>query len=342
MDLDRCEGSKGTAVRRDLRDDLGPPATSRAYRAPSTLSWKTVCEPQVAAWPSFVAQEVHMAEVKELQHADRERFWHEFAEVMGGPDGLMTYRYLGTHAEASDRHHATGRMRLRSDLRGPAGLHAAPLLILVADTIGILDDAIAVPAPVHFDLAVLDGGDGVEEVRCIGEMVHEGRSQLFSVARIVDAADESRVLAIARDSGVVMAPAPAGYHYVEPGPGMADSPTLPPLWEAFSARRRPDGRLEIPELNARIGSTSGSLHHGPTQVVLEAAATEAAVAAAGTDRLRIRQWYVAFTARGRSGPFVAAAEVVSDQGTVVAVDSSLMDEGAGRLIASASAVFERA
>jgi len=86
-----------------------------------------------------------MAHVTELKHTGRERFWQEFTEVMGRPDGLMTYHYLGTHAEASDRHHATGRMRLRSDLRGPAGLAAAPLLILVADTIGILDDAIAVP-----------------------------------------------------------------------------------------------------------------------------------------------------------------------------------------------------
>jgi len=283
-----------------------------------------------------------MAHVTELQHIGRERFWQEFAEVMGGPDGLMTYRYLGTHAEASDRHHATGRMRLRSDLRGPAGLAAAPLLILVADTIGILDDAIAVPAPVHFDLAVLDDGAGVEEVRCIGEMVHEGRSQLFSVARLVDASDESRVLAIARDSGVVMAPAPEGYGYVDPGPGMPDSPSLPPLWEAFGARRRPDHRLEIPELTARIGSTSGSLHHGPTQVVLEAAATEAAAATAGTDALAVRQWYVAFTARGRTGPFVATAEVVADRGALVAVDAALVDEGAGRLIASATAVFARA
>jgi acyl-coenzyme A thioesterase PaaI-like protein len=282
-----------------------------------------------------------MADVKELQHTDRDRFWREFTEVMGGPDGLMTYRYLGTHAEATDRHHALGRMRMRSDLRGPAGLQAAPLLILVADTIGILDDAIAVPAPVHFDLAILDDGAGVEEVRCIGEMIHEGRSQLFSVAHLVDAADESRVLAVARDSGVVMAPAPEGYTYVDPGPGMADSPSLPALWEAFGGRRRPDGRLEIPELTSRIGSTSGSLHHGPTQILLEAAATEAATAAAGTEPVRIRQWYVAFTARGRSGPFVSTAKVVADRGQVVAVDATLLDEGGDRVIASATAVFER-
>jgi acyl-coenzyme A thioesterase PaaI-like protein len=282
-----------------------------------------------------------MSGIKALQDTELDRFWQDFTEVMGGPDGLMTYRYLGTHAHAVDRHHATGTMRLRSDLRGPIGLQAAPLLILVADTIGILDDAIAVPAPVHFDLAIVDDGSGVDEVLCTGEMYHEGRTQLFSRARIVDAADHTRVLAIARDSGVVLAQAPDGYHYVDPGPGVAESPSLPPLWQAFGARRRADGGLEIPELTGRIGSTSGSLHHGPTQVVLEAAATEAAARVAGTDRLRLRNWYVAFVARGRSGPFVATTEVAAVSGSTIAVEASMYDEGQQRMIASATAVFER-
>jgi acyl-coenzyme A thioesterase PaaI-like protein len=283
-----------------------------------------------------------VSNIRALQEVELDRFWNEFAEVMGGPEGLMTYRYLGTHATAVDRHHATGTMRLRSDLRASVGLQAAPLLILAADTIGILDDAIAVPAPVHFDLALLDDGEGVAEVLCIGEMIHEGRSQLFSRARLVDAADHDRVLAIARDSGVVMAKAPEGYRYVDPGPGVPDSPSLPPLWQAFGVRRSEDRGMEIPELTSRIGSTSGSLHHGPTQVLLEAAATEAAVGAAGTDRLRMRQWYVTFVARGLLGPFVASTEVLHHRGATVAIDASLRDEGHGRLIASATAVFERA
>lgn len=288
-----------------------------------------------AAYPPAVTN------IRALQGVELDRFWNEFAEVMGGPEGLITYRYLGTHATKVDRHHATGTMRLRSDLRAPVGLQAAPLLILVADTIGILDDAIAVPAPVHFDLALLDDGDGVTEILCIGEMIHEGRSQLFSRARLVDAADEGRVLAVARDSGVVMAQAPQGYQYVDPGPGVPDSPSLPPLWQAFGARRRSDGAMEIPGLTSRIGSTSGSLHHGPTQVVLEAAARGAAVGAAGTDRLRMRQWYVTFVARGLTGPFVTSTEILESGGATVAVDASLTDQGRGRLIASATAVFER-
>jgi acyl-coenzyme A thioesterase PaaI-like protein len=277
--------------------------------------------------------------VRALQTTELDRFWQEFEAVMGGPDGLMTYRYLGTHAESIDRHHATGSLRLRSDLRGPHGMLAAPLVILVADVIGILDDAIAVPAPTQMSIEIFDDGAGVERVFCIGEMFHEGRSQLFSRTRIVDAADHDRVLAVGRDAGTVVAPAPAGYRYVDPGPGVPDSPTLPPLWQAFGARRSSEGRLEIPELTGRIGSTSGSLHHGPTQVVLEAAATEAAVAAAGSDALRIRHWHVTFAARGKQGPFVATTEVVTATAEVVVIEAELHD--GERRIAVASATFER-
>jgi acyl-coenzyme A thioesterase PaaI-like protein len=279
--------------------------------------------------------------VKALQGVELDRFWDEFTAVMGGPDGLMTYRYLGTHAEAIDRHHATGSLRLRSDLRGPHGLLASPLTILVADVIGILDDAIAVPAPTQIALQILDDGAGVKTVYCIGEMFHEGRSQLFSRARLVDADDHRRVLAICRDAGVVMAPAPEGYHYVDPGPGVADSPSLPPLWQAFGALRRDDGRFELPELTGRIGSTSGSLHHGATQIVMEAAATEAATDAAGSDRLRVDHWHVTFSARGTIGPFGTSTEVVAVSDTLVAVESELYDRGNSRRIAAASAVFRR-
>ena len=35
--------------------------------------------------------------VEELQHAPVDEFWERFKSVMG-PDGLMTYRYLGSRS----------------------------------------------------------------------------------------------------------------------------------------------------------------------------------------------------------------------------------------------------
>ncbi len=282
-----------------------------------------------------------MTNVRALQSVELAKFWEEFAAVMGGPEGLMTYRYLGTHAEAQDRHHATGNLRLRSDLRSSHGLLAAPLTILVADVIGILDDAIAVPAPTQIALEILDNGAGVEEVFCEGEMFHEGRAQLFSRARLYDAADHGRMLALCRDAGAVLAAAPEGYHYVDPGPGVPDSLSLPPLWQAFDARRRPDGRLEVPELTGRIGSTSGSLHHGPTQIVLETAAR-------GSGRAGRRGRCVPhlplarhLLRAGTHGPFVADPTVLIVRDDAIAVEVDFRDEGNDRLIAAASAVFRR-
>jgi acyl-coenzyme A thioesterase PaaI-like protein len=280
-----------------------------------------------------------MASIKALQETELERFWDEFAAVMGGPDGLMTYRYLGTHADAVDRHHATGYMKLRRDMRDPHGLQAAPLMILIADVIGILDDAIAVPAPTQMAVEILDEGTGVDEVWCEGRIIHEGRSQLFSTATVYDSSDRSRVLAVARDAGVVVAPAPEGYSYVDPGPGVPDSPDLPPLWQAFGAAEHGDGGLVIPELTSRIGSTSASLHHGVTHVVLEAASMRAAVDAGGADRVRLAHWHVSFTARGKAGPFVTSARAVAVSAHKVAVESELRE--GDRLIASSTATYDR-
>ena len=196
-------------------------------------------------------------------------------------------------------------------MRGPAGLMAAPLEIMGGDCLSILDDAIAIPAPINCSLDIVDHGDGVQEVRVFGDIVYEGRTQMFTRFRIEAAAEPGRVLALGNNISVVVGPAPEGARYVHPGPGVGDSPGLPPFWQAFGAERRADGRYEIPQLTVRLGSTSGSLHHGPTQVLLEAAATDAAVEAAAGAPLTLGHWNVAFIRRGKVGPFVTSATVVS-------------------------------
>jgi acyl-coenzyme A thioesterase PaaI-like protein len=283
-----------------------------------------------------------MAEVRTLQGADGDDFWSAYEAIMGA-DGLMTYRYVGSSgAVALDDRHATSTATLRRDLRRPAGLLAAALEIMGGDCLSIIDDAIAIPAPAAYSLHVVDGGDGVEEVRVHGEITHAGRTQLFTRFRVEDASDPARVLALGTNSSVVLGPAPAGHRYVPPGPGVGDSPSLPPLWEAFGATRHGGGRYEIPELTARLGSTSASLHHGPTQVVLEAAATDVAVDAAGTEDLRIAQWTVTFLARGKAGPFVSESTVVAAGADLVTCEASLRDDGVGgRRIAMATATFLR-
>jgi len=271
-----------------------------------------------------------------------EEFWAQYEAIMG-PEGLMTYRYIGSRgAVAHDAYHSESTAVVRRDMRGPAGILAAALEIMGGDCLSILDDAIAIPAPVNCSLGIVDRGDGVAEARVHGRIDHAGRSQMFTAFVISDAADPSRVLAIGSNLSVVMGPAPEGARYVPPGPGMADDDSLPLLWEAFGAVRREDGRYEIPELTAHLGSTSASLHHGPTQVILEAASTDAALAAAGGDGLTLSHWNVAFTARGTAGPFVTSVDVVRSTGRSIGCEATLVDEGSGgRRIATAAAVFRR-
>ncbi|HLG68503.1 MAG TPA: hypothetical protein VKV36_11635 [Acidimicrobiales bacterium] len=286
-----------------------------------------------------------MSDVRDLRHAGAEEFWKAFEEVMAGEDGLMTYRYLGTRAEqVGDAWEST--MRIRRDLRNPAGgLLAAPLSIALADLRGVEGDAVSVPAPVMTSVHLVDPGLDVEAVRVrIDRPGHAGRTLSFNgSAVVVDAARPDRLLAVTDGLGVRLASVPAGaeggYRYVDPGPGVPDSPDLPPLAEAFGARRTASG-FELPVLSGRIASTSASLHHGPTQIVLEAAALALAAEAAGTDRLQIEEWTVMYRSAGRVGPFTTTGSVVGGPLGRFLARMELADEGnGGRLVATALAAY---
>jgi hypothetical protein len=286
-------------------------------------------------------EEVAVAGAEELQHASAEEYWSRFEAVMGGPDGLMTYRYLGTYADVPSGG-LEGGMKIRRDMRNPAGgLLAAPLSIALLNAGGVITDASGVPAPVLTTVHVLDDGKDVERVWITArDAGHRGRTLSFGdAALVVDDNHRDRVIAIAQRMGVTVGEAPPGYRYVDPGPGVADTPDLPPLHEAFGARRRGDA-WELPELTQAIGSTSGSLHHGPIQVVLEAAAHELAAGEAGTDQLQIEDWSVMYTGRGKTGPFLTGGGVVRGGPGRYAARMRLVDEGNdNRVVATAVATF---
>src|SRR5713101_8444097 len=65
-----------------------------------------------------------MAKVEDLRSAPQEDFWPTVSRG-GGPDGLMTYRYLGTRADA-ERGGKQGNLAIRSDMRNP-GAGCSPL-----------------------------------------------------------------------------------------------------------------------------------------------------------------------------------------------------------------------
>jgi hypothetical protein len=276
----------------------------------------------------------------DLRQVPAAEFWARFASMMG-ENGLLTYRYLG---RKTDTLHDVDRdsMRIRSDMRNAAGgIMAAPLAIASAES-GGFTDMDSVPAPVVAALTIVDDGVGVEEILIRRSLLHAGRTMGFTRSEIVDAADPGRLIAIAHGTGVKLAGTPEGYGYtpIPLAPEIADSPNLPPLHRVFGARKRPDGKWALPRMTPETMSTSGSLHLGPTHIVLETAAVEMAAEAAGTNLLRIEDWTVMFTARGTDGPFVVEGEASAGSLGRIACRLSLRDEGRdGRVVASAVAAF---
>ena len=178
-------------------------------------------------------------------------------------------------------------------------------------------------------------------MRLFGEIVREGRSQMFTRARIEDAARPGRVIGFGSTSWAVQAPTPPGFVYVDPGPGVADAPDLPPLIDAFAVVAQPGGGYVLDGLSARVGADS--LHQGPIQVMLEAAALDVAREAAATDAIYAEHTGATLVQRGKTGPFVATAHVLADNGPTVACLAELRDDGeGGRVVATGFSLYRRA
>ncbi len=281
----------------------------------------------------------------ELQHVTSPAaFWEQFAHVMGSPDGLLTYRYLDC---LQDPETLEGHMDLRHDMRNATGgIMAAPLAIAIAEGRG---DDDAVPAPVMTSVHIVDAGHGVRSLLSypLDGPSHSGRTLSFGAGgMLVDADDRERIIAFTQGLGVKLGPAPEGYVYVPPAPsGVVDSPDLPPLHDAFGVTRNAAGDLELPLLTQQLASTSGTLHHGPTQVILEALALELATEHAGTDLLQIEDWTVFYTAAGKVGPFVARGSIIGAGNAHpdrYGARVHLCDAGRGdRLIAMGTGFFRR-
>jgi acyl-coenzyme A thioesterase PaaI-like protein len=243
----------------------------------------------------------------------------------GGVATLVSYRYLGTYSESRGRHEAEGWMTIRRDLRGPVGVLSAPLGIALLDTAGINVDPLAVVSPTRIDVHLFEPAADVARVHLEGRVLREGRSQFFTESRITDAGDPDRLLALGSTHWAVAGPNP-GFEYVDNRPGVADAPDLPPLYEAFGARRRDDGSLEIPELTPEVGRDG--LHQGPFQVIPEAAAMIAAEQAAGTNRFWIEHQGTSIIQRGVGAPLATRAEILRISESEVHVRVELRAEGA--------------
>jgi hypothetical protein len=265
------------------------------------------------------------------------------AELKRRWTGLLSYRYIGRSHGSMNTGPADNTVTLRRDMRNAAGgLLVAPLSISAPEG-DVGSDLVAVPNPVIHSCQVLDPAADVKRIEVVGsERLHIGSRLGFSRSRIVDADNPGRVIALTEGQGVKIGTPPGGLQKMDSDSlEILDGPGLPPLWQAFGARRREDGHWSMPELTADYASPDAALHIGPQHVLLETAAVDYAAALAGTDRLQMRSWHVMFLARAKAGPFRVDGEALPGSGRTVAARLTLHDEGNGdRMVTSATAVFE--
>jgi hypothetical protein len=289
----------------------------------------------VHRWQPPQAGEGYRSVVRDIREGPIEEYWDRLREMMG-PDGLITYWYLG---RAFNQAVDPETVRLRRDMRNSTGgIMAAPLAIAAPETGGWRDRE-AIPAPVAYGLHILDDAHDVAEIRVSRSTVRRGAKMGFSRSLITDAADSSRVIAVTTGVGVTLGDAPQSFRPVDVPPQMPDTADLPPLHVVFGARLSSEG-WRLPPLTSRHASTSASLHLGPIHVVFEAAATELAAELARTDKVQIRDWDVHFVSPGRTGPFLVRTDGWAGPDGRVVVRFTLVDEGRdGVVVAAGAAAF---
>ena len=218
---------------------------------------------------------------------------------------------------------------LRHDMRNATGGVLFAVLGIASPEGGRMSDLEAVPNPVIHSCQILDPGRDVRRYRDRVRELKRGRQMGYSRAKIVDADQPNRVLALIEGQGISIGTPPEGLQKMPVEPiEVVDSPDLPPLWEVFGGHRRADGHWALPELSDRVASPDAALHIGPQFVVLETAALDLAADIAGTDLLQGISCHVMFVARGKVGPFRVDGEPLSGADGLVAVRVIMHDEGA--------------
>ncbi|GAT10593.1 hypothetical protein H7I77_25810 [Mycolicibacterium novocastrense] len=278
-----------------------------------------------------------LRDIRELSDSPEE-YAEELRRRWGG---LLSYRYIGRSYAQMDLVEEDNTVTVRRDMRDAAGGLLFAVLGISAPESGHMSDLEAVPNPVIHSCQILDPGRDVTCFEVVSEELRVGRQMGYSRAKIVDADNPARVLALIEGQGVSIGVPPEGLERMEANPlEIVDSPDLPPLWQVFGGHRRPDGRWGLPELSVEVASPDAALHVGPQFVILETAAIDAAAAAVGTDRLHGVSCHVMFMARGKAGPFRLDTEPVRGADGTIAVRVLMHDEGVDdRVTTAASYVF---
>jgi hypothetical protein len=290
--------------------------------------------------------------VEDIRNTASEDYWEELRQRWGA---LLSYRYIGRQFSSMNSTAVDPTVRLRHDMRNAAGGVLVSALSITCPGGGSDNtedkpggDLVTVPNPVIHSMQILDDARDVKRIEVIdGANLKRGARFSYARAKIVDADDHSRVIALVESQGTSLGDVDAsvtaqGRFDDEPIMHIEDSPDLPPLWQVFGGAKRADGHWALGPLKAELASPDAALHLGPQHIIMEAAAIDLASQLVGTDRLQMETWHLMHLARGKVGPFRVDGEACKGgKGSGrVGAQMTLVDEGDNeRAVASATAVF---
>jgi acyl-coenzyme A thioesterase PaaI-like protein len=168
----------------------------------------------------------------------------------------------------------------------------------------------------------------VKELRIRGHILRAGRSQIFTEARIEDAADPDRVIAFGTTCFAVTGPPTGGYGHGFEAPTPQPGDDVPPLTDVFGGVERDDGNYDIPAMTPQIGA-GGRLHSGVMQTLAEAASMNVVRRRSGATHLRTDLLGTTVMTEGRVGPFTVISEILALDDSSAGCRAEVVDVGAG-------------
>ncbi len=124
--------------------------------------------------------------------------------------GLLSYRYIGRSYASMDLGPEDNTVTIRRDMRNPTGGLLFAVLGIAAPESGHMSDLEAVPNPVIHSCQILDPGRDVRRIEIVSEELKVGRQMGYSRAKIVDAEQPDRVLALIEGQGISIGTPPGG------------------------------------------------------------------------------------------------------------------------------------
>ncbi len=280
--------------------------------------------------------------LEDIRNTSPDEYWETLRQRWGG---LLSYRYIGRQFSSMNSSATDDTVTLRHDMRNASGGIMASVLSICSPGGGGPSDLEVVPNPVINSLQILDDARDVSRIAVVdAHALKVGSRMYFGRAKIVDADNPDRTIALIDGQGASIGDVPPGLQRFEDDPveHIEDSADLPPLWQVFGGNRRDDGHWALSELRVELASPDAALHVGPQFVIHDTAGMDLAAELAGTDQLQAESFHTMFLARGKKGPFrvdgtASRSGIGSNR---IGVQLTLHDEGNDdRAISAASMVL---